>query len=79
MTLRIYEVTITSLLYVLAEDADDAERIAERQCRIGDGEPIDSAAAEVITVTPEIGGSLPYVDYGVPERTIAEWLAQVPR
>lgn len=79
--LRLYEVEVTVRVMVLAESKTDAERFAERDeggC-ISDSLHGDAFAHahEPKTLDGDLADTLPWHDEDVPDRTCAEWLAEI--
>ena len=79
--LRLYEVEVTVRVMVLAATKGEAERFAERDegnC-ISDTLMHDASAHahEPKTLDGDLADTLPWHDEDVPDRTCAEWLAEI--
>ena len=79
--LRLYEVEVTVRVMVLAATKGEAERFAERDegnC-ISDTLRMDASAHahEPKRLDADLSDTLPWHDADVPDRTCAEWLAEI--
>lgn len=78
--LRLYEVEVTVRVMVLAANKREAERFAERDGADCISDSLHDASAfahEPKALDADLANTLPWHDEDVPDRTCAEWLAEI--
>lgn len=79
--LRLWEVEVTVRVMVLAESREDAEAFADRDADHCVSDSLRDAgevfAREPKHLDSDLADTLPWHDEDVPDRTCAEWLAEI--